>query len=221
MYRFSEISLGASDCESNQATYLLATPNRADSYQHGRRNPMTAQPYPQSLREAKELLDYFYGFDRAEDPDRYSLATNFRDDAMRLIIFNFQLTIADLLRDLIYARLGNTRVFTAAQTKRYLSDLRDRDAIDLAARLKIVDRQLHFNLVELNRIRNAVAHNWTLDSYTVQKTGRTRRRRYRLEWEGTRLTPQRMRDEFIPLYGDIYLMLFGAYLDRKCIKRIR
>ncbi|HEX4033847.1 MAG TPA: hypothetical protein VHX66_05335 [Solirubrobacteraceae bacterium] len=178
----------------------------------------TRADLPKPYHEGLELLHAFYGFDDPENEDDHlAMAVDFRRDTTRLVIFNFALAIEDVLKSLLYYRLNTSRAVTAAATKRYVQDMGTHDAIALAARLKIVNKDLYRSLVDLNRLRNKAAHEWLLDSYRVVRlgAGSKRKRTYRLEWLGTRLTPERMKHEFIPFYGDVYLTLFAAFIRRR------
>jgi hypothetical protein len=67
--------------------------------------------------------------------------------------------------------------------------------------------------VKLNTIRNQCAHDWTLHSYRVLKASKTApaRRRYKVEFNGKNLlNPKTMKEEFIPLFGEVYLEFFAA-----------
>jgi hypothetical protein len=167
--------------------------------------------------EACELLDYLYGFDHIDDPNRYSMAEHFRDDAVRMVVLHFHLSSEELLKALTYEAIRDVagpETFSDDQDIKYLQQLRTGEAIDLAARLRVIGKRTHKLLVELNALRNRASHYWVLSRYPSgsKRAMKARSRpRYPLEWKNKLLTPKRCKTEFIPVYGALYLDMWMAY----------
>lgn len=163
---------------------------------------------PPEVREGREVLDDFY-FPYDGEYDR---AMAFRENAIRLVVFDMHLAIEDLLKFFLHARIAEESVLDDAADISYVKQLPSRQAIDLSARLGVIDGELHDALVELNILRNRAGHTWALDEPEMGPTG-PKPGAFLLRWKGQRLTPTLLKDEFLPLYGRIYGGLFGAYLE--------
>jgi hypothetical protein len=86
--------------------------------------------------------------------------------------------------------------------------------LDLAARLPILSKQGHTELIKLNKIRNRCSHDWTLHTYRVirQTKNAQRTRKYRVEFNGNNLLNFKIfTEEFMPLYGGLYVELWCVY----------
>jgi hypothetical protein len=164
-------------------------------------------PESDAAREGRELLDAFYFPD-----DEGGRATEFRENAIRLIVFDLHLAIEDLVKFFLHARIAEDSVLDDNADISYVKQLPSRQAIDLAARLGVVDGELHSALVELNALRNRAGHTWALDEPEMGPDG-PKPGAFPLRWKGRRLTPELVKEEFLPLYGRIYEELFGAYFD--------
>lgn len=162
---------------------------------------------PDAVREGRELLDAFYFPD-----DKKERATEFRENTIRLIVFDLHLAIEDLLKFFLHARIAQDSALEDSADIGYVKQLPSRQAIDLAARLGVIDKDFHGNLVELNTLRNRAGHTWALDEPEMGPDG-PKPGAFPLRWKGRRLTPELVKDEFLPLYGRIYERLFAAYLD--------
>jgi Excreted virulence factor EspC, type VII ESX diderm len=163
--------------------------------------------------EGRELLDHHFGLDREADDDSYVRAAEFRENAIRLIIFDVHLAIEDLLKWFLHRRLAEESALDESEDIRYVKEMSSRSAIDLSARLGVIDAELHDALVELNALRNRAGHTWALDSPELTHKARRSAGNYPLRWKGKRLTPHTVRETFLPLYGGIYLNMFKEYLD--------
>ncbi|HEY1644927.1 MAG TPA: hypothetical protein VGF75_00905 [Candidatus Saccharimonadales bacterium] len=165
------------------------------------------------LKEAYDLLEYFYNLNDEDYP--LLQAENFRMDVFRLIIIHFHLAIEELLKSIVYRSLPSRRTFTPKQNVEYVQKLSSRQTIDLAARLGIVNKKGLELLLELNTIRNKCSHHWILNGYTMSKSPSIaksikRKRLYKVTFQKKNLMNyQVMKDDFIPLYGDLYLELFA------------
>lgn len=173
---------------------------------------MDDKPSP-ALREAYDLLDYFYHLDEGTDQERALNARYFRDSVYRMVIIEFHLAIESLLKDLIYKALPVRRAFTAKENRAYVDRLNFWAAANLAARVGIVNKSGLDELLRLNQIRNRSAHDWLLRGYTITKKTRqgSGRRQYKIEFNGKHLfRSEVMKDEFIPHYGDLYLEFYAV-----------
>jgi hypothetical protein len=165
---------------------------------------------PQPVREGRELLDlHFFPLD---DQDRYARADDFRENAMRLIVFDMQLAIEELLKAALHRRIAERSVLDPDLDTKYVQRMNGGDALDLAARLGVIDAERRGELVELNSLRNRAGHRWVLDEPELGPKG-PKPGVYPLRWKGGRLTPERVRDEFLPLYGELYVQMFVEHLD--------
>lgn len=160
---------------------------------------------PIAVREGRELLEQYWFPD---DENRYGRAEEFRENVIRLIVFDMHLAIEDLLKWSLHRRLSEASVLNAESDVAYVKDLRSGDTVDLAARLGVIDAELHRHLVELNSLRNRAGHIWALDEPELSSKGAPKA--HPLRWKGGRLTPKRVRDDFLPLYSGIYLRFFLA-----------
>ncbi len=169
------------------------------------------------IKEAYNLLNYFYNLDDTEYPSLQ--ADTFRDDVFRLVIIHLHLAIEELVKSFIYQNLPSKRTLTTKQNIEYVQQLTSKQAIDLAARLGIINKKGLELLLGLNIIRNKCSHNWMLNGYTISKKpaiakGIKRRRVYRITFNKKNLMDYEvMKNEFIPLYGDLYLELFANRFD--------
>ena len=160
-----------------------------------------------AAREGREPLDAFYFPD-----DEDGRAKEFRENAIRLIVFDLHLAIEDLLKFFLHARVAQDSVLEENADISYVKGLPSRQAIDLSARLGVIDKELHGHLVELNTLRNRAGHTWALDEPEMGLDG-PKPDAFPLRWKGRRLTSEIVKEELLPLYGRIYEGLFGAYLD--------
>jgi hypothetical protein len=174
---------------------------------------------PQPVREGRDLLDYFYGFSREDDPDRYSMQNEFRQDVYRLIVIQFHLAIEDLVRSFVFERvtsLPDPGTFTYEKNVEFVNNLNSRQLLELAARLHVLTKLGYDELTKLNAIRNKCSHHWMLHSFSTKEMIKANDEAGdvdpRIEFNGKNLlTPQAVKDEFLPLYGDIYVELWGGH----------
>ena len=162
---------------------------------------------PEPVQEGRDLLDNFYGFSREDDPDRYLLKDQFRQDVYRLIVIHFQLSIEELVRSFVYKRLTSPPdpgTFTYEKNVGFVYNLNSRHLLELAARLHVLTKPGYEELVKLNEIRNKCSHNWVLESFTVKEKIKMNDRPDdavpHIDLNGKNLlTPAVVKDEFIPL----------------------
>jgi hypothetical protein len=168
------------------------------------------QDEPQAVREGRELLDLH--FFPQEGEDRYSRAEEFRENAIRLVVFDMQLAIEELLKAAIHRRITEHSVLGPDLDVGYVKRMNGREAIDLAARLGVIGAERHQELLELNGLRNRAGHSWVLDEPELGSKG-PKTGTYPLRWKGGRLTPERVREEFLPHYGDLYVRMFMEHVE--------
>jgi uncharacterized protein YutE (UPF0331/DUF86 family) len=172
--------------------------------------PDEEQDEPQAVGEGRELLDL--NFFPSEGKDRYSRAEEFRENAIRLIVFDLQLAIEELLKAAIHRRIAEHSVLDPDRDIEYVKGMNGSAAIDLAARLGVIDAERHQELVELNGLRNRAGHRWVLDEPELGPKG-PKPGSYPLRWKGGRLTPKRVREQFLPHYSDLYLRMYMEHIE--------
>jgi len=170
---------------------------------------MAAPDEPQSVREGLALLDYHF-FPQAAD-NRYLRADSFRENVIRLIVFDMHLAIEELLRSQVFDSLSQ-RSAQQQETADYVKGLSSRQVLDLAVQLGGIDAHVYEQLRELNALRNRAAHHWDLNGPIVRRSGEATAA-FPLAWRGKPLTPAVVRDEFLDVYGHTYRSLFDAWLQ--------
>ncbi len=174
---------------------------------------------PEAVREGRDLLDDFYGFSREDDLDRYLLQDEFRQDAYRIIVFQVQLAIEELVRSFVFEKLTippDPGTFTYKDNVQFVKDLEALPLLDLAARLHVLSTLGYKELVKLNTIRNKCAHHWQLHSFSVKQMIRAEETTEEIVPEilfngRNLLTPEVMKDEFLPVYGGLYVELWAVH----------
>jgi len=178
-----------------------------------------ADELPEPVQEGRDLLDYFYGFSQEDDLDRYLQQENFRQDVYRLIVMNFHLSIEELVRSFVFERLTSPPdpgTFTYEKNVEFVYNLNSRQLLDLAARLHVLTKLGYDELVKLNAIRNKCSHHWMLHSFTVKEKIKANVEpgdiAPQIDFNGQNLlTPEVVKDQFIPLYASIYLELWAVH----------
>lgn len=178
-----------------------------------------ADDLPGPIREGLDLLGYFYGFSSEGDPDRYIRKEDFRQDAYRIIVMNFHLSIEELIRSFVFEKLGSPPdpgTFTYEKNVEFVYLLNSRQLLDLAARLHVLTKLGYEELVKLNAIRNKCSHHWMLHSFTVKEKIKAidelEEPIPQIEFNGKNLlTPSVVKDEFIPLYAGIHMELWAVH----------
>lgn len=166
-----------------------------------------------ALEEAYELINYFYRLDEESDPEHSYNSRYFQTSVYRMIITELHLAIGSVLQDILYDVLPKRRAFSARQNRDYIENLSFSAAVDLAARLGIINKSGYDELMRLNRIRNRSAHDWILGTFKMNKAskGRGRNRQYRVEFNGKNLFRSEVfKYEFMPHYGDLYIEFFAV-----------
>jgi hypothetical protein len=160
---------------------------------------------PESVSEGLALLDHH--FFASDDPGaRYLRADSFRENVIRLIVFDMHLAIEELLRAHIYDALA-LRSERKDETPDYVKGLSSRAALELAAQLGVIDAEVYERLRRLNSLRNRAAHHWDLGEPLRHRSGTADP----LSWNGKPLTPEVVKDEFLTVYGSIYDALLASW----------
>jgi hypothetical protein len=163
---------------------------------------------PRSVEEGLALLDFH--FFASEDPsEKYLRADSFRENVIRLIVFDMHLAIEELLRALVFDALS-AQSARRTETVGYVKGLSSRQALDLSVQLGVIGDDAYERLRELNALRNRAAHHWAPDEPLHHRSGDTGEA-YVLRWNGDRLTPAVVKDEFLTAYGTIYAALLGRW----------
>jgi hypothetical protein len=168
-----------------------------------------AQQRPESVEEGLALLDYHF-FPGDDPAGKYLRGEAFKDNVVRLIVFDMHLSIEELLRAHVFDVLSQ-RSRRRGETAHYVEGLSSRQALDLAAQLGVVGGAVYERLRDLNRLRNGAAHHRVLDDPLRHRSGAGSEHDL-LSWYGGALTPDRVKSEFLSVYGDIY----AALLKRWC-----
>ncbi|HXB16670.1 MAG TPA: hypothetical protein VNV44_13125 [Solirubrobacteraceae bacterium] len=165
---------------------------------------------PESVEEGLALLDYHF-FPAGDPASRYLRADSFKENVIRLIVFDMHLAVEELLRAHIFDALSQ-RSQRRGETVRYVEALSSRQALDLAAQLGVIDGATYGRLRDLNRLRNRAAHHWDVDD-PLRHRSSAAAEHDRLSWDGGELTPDRVRSEFLSAYGDIYAGLLESWRE--------
>jgi hypothetical protein len=164
-----------------------------------------ADERPESVSEGLALLDHH--FFPSEDPGaKYLRADSFRENVIRLIVFDMHLAIEELLRAHIYDQLS-LRSEHKDETVEYVKGLPSRAALELAAQLGVIDGEVHERLRRLNSLRNRAAHHWDLGEPLKHRSASAGS----LSWNGEPLTADVVKNQFLNLYGSIYSELLASW----------
>jgi len=132
---------------------------------------------------------------------------------------NFQRGIEDLVRSFVFERLTSPPdpgTFTYEKNVEFIYNLNSRQLLDLAARLHVLTKLGYDEIVKLNAIRNKCSHHWMLHSFTVKEKKKANDEPGdivpHIDFNGQNLlTPEVVKDEFIPLYASISLELWAVH----------
>jgi hypothetical protein len=151
---------------------------------------------PQPVSEGRELLDAYFDLSNQNAEDRERRAIDFREAVLRLVIFDLHLAIEDLLKWDLHRRLRAVSALDESSDTRYIKEMPAGEAIDLSARLGIIDAELHGALRQLNAVRNRAGHTWAPGEPQLTHGLAERTSKHPLHWREKSLTPAVMRDEF-------------------------
>lgn len=183
----------------------------------GTRNPCDARNLAKRIERLKssiaQLTNGLYGLDERDQWLKHQNLKTYRTEVMRGFILYLHLANEDLLRALLFDFLvKHNRSLAGKIAKRSVEDLRSADLINWCGRLKLIRPKEYAHILELNRVRNACAHNWVLDlprtRSTINKGVRRRIRIPRVTYNGKNLFANSVfADEFLAVYSKIYLKL--------------
>ncbi|HEX9481690.1 MAG TPA: hypothetical protein VF927_06280 [Solirubrobacteraceae bacterium] len=165
---------------------------------------------PEAVQDALQLLDYHF-FGTGSNNEEHTRAAVLRENVIRLIIFDMHLAIEELLRSRVFDALGPRSALGREQTIAYVKDLTSRQVLDLAVELGVIDAPRYERLRELNGLRNKAAHHWDLNRRVRRGDADARDRP--LAWDGRPLTPDALRNEFLPTYREIYASMLSAWTE--------
>ena len=173
---------------------------------------------PEAVQEGRELLDNFYGFSREDDPRPVRAAKRVPAGCLQ----NHRVPDSTCHR-------GAGAVFRVREVDhspgpwhvhvqgelQFVKGLEALPLLDLAARLHVLSTLGYKELVKLNTIRNKCAHHWQLHSFSVKQMIRAEETTEEIVPEipfngRNLLTPEVMKDEFLPLYGGLYVELWAV-----------
>lgn len=166
--------------------------------------------------EIDELIAHLYNTNAKDTELRYENLKTYRIEVQRSFILYTHLAIEDLLRALLFDFLARqNRLMSKKQIIKTVDDMRSADLIHWCGRLRLITPRRYEQLLELNRIRNACAHNWLLDIPKYKrKAGGKSHRRIRVpvvKYHGKNLLGRDVfLDDFLPTYGGIYVSLLGT-----------
>ncbi len=169
---------------------------------------MSGDARPESVSEGLALLEHHF-FASGDPGEKYLRADSFRENVIRLIVFDLHLAIEELLRAHIYDELSR-RSQRRDETVDYVKGLSSRAALELAAQLGAIDAHLYERLRELNSLRNRAAHHWEPGAPLGHRSGAPGAP-YLLSWGGRPLTPDLVKGEFLSVYGSIYDALLESW----------
>ena len=166
-------------------------------------------------RDIDGLLASLYGIGGKDTRLTYLNLKAYRAEVQRGFVLYTHLAIEDLLRALLFDFLARlNRRISKRELIRAVDDLRSADLVHWCGRLKLVKPKWYGSLLELNRIRNACAHNWVLDLTKYRRNHprrpRNPRKGFFLKYQGKGLLDREvLLHDFCPTYGQIYLGLLG------------
>lgn len=171
--------------------------------------------------EIDKIGHELYSINASDARSRYNSLRTYRTELLRGFVLYTHLAIEDLLKailsDFIQSQNKILRVNDVWKTVR---DMRSAETIHWCARLNLIRRKQYQDLLELNRIRNACAHNWVLDIPRVKKivVAKTKKqiRVPVVHYKSRDLFDAGIFfDEFLPTYGPIYLKLLWRVWKRR------
>ena len=163
-----------------------------------------------------EIEDLANDLFNLNDRDPYLCCENlktYRLEIMRTFVVSLHLATEDLLHAILFDFLARqNRRLTKKETIKIVDGMRSAELIHWCGRLNLVTPPQYENLLDLNRIRNACAHQWLLDITRTRRVGPKRRRRSVrvpiVEFERKNLfTGSTFAEEFCPKYSGLYLKL--------------
>lgn len=166
-------------------------------------------------KEIEDLEHCLFKVNAKDAGLRYENLRTFRVEIQRSFVLSLHLAIEDLLHALLFDFLAqqNPRL-TKKETIKIVRDMRSAELVHWCGRLKLITPTQYRDLLDLNRIRNACAHNWILDVPRFKQVGRPgSRKRIRVPTVSYRdrnlFSRNTFLDEFLPKFSGIYLKLLS------------
>jgi hypothetical protein len=177
-----------------------------------RRSAYLARKAERLRATVQELADSLYGLDDRDLWLRCENLKSYRVELMRGFVVYIHLALEDLLRALLFDFLRrHNRSLLRKTTIRIVDDLKSADLVHWCGRLKVLSQRQYSDLMELNRIRNACAHNWLFDlSRAAPRAAKVKRRMRapRVIYKNNNLFAQKtFEDEFCTVYSNLSLKL--------------
>jgi|SRR5579872_992215 len=166
--------------------------------------------------EIEELVGPLYGTNAKDSKLRYENLRTYRAEVQRSFVLSMHLAIEDLLRALLFDFLAKrNRRLSKKELVKTVDGMRSAELIHWCGRLRLITPKWYELLLELNRIRNACAHNWLLDVPKYKRpAGGQPQKRIRLPvvtYQGKNLLDRDvLLHGFCPTYGRIYVRLLGT-----------
>lgn len=163
--------------------------------------------------EIETLENSLFNLDARDPYLRCENLKTYRFEIMRTFVVSLHLAIEDLLHAILFDFLARqNRRLTKKETIKIVDGLRSAELIHWCGRLNLVTPSQYSDLIELNRIRNACAHQWILGLSRTKRVGpkwRKKRIRVPIVVYGTKnlFTSKTFTDEFCPVYSGLYLKL--------------
>lgn len=163
--------------------------------------------------EVNELAAFLYNLRDRDLRLQCDNLKTYRTEMLRGFLISLHLAIEDLLKALLFDFLvKNNRSLPTRGTIRMVDDMRSVEIMHWCRRLKVISTKRFEQLLELNRVRNACAHNWIIDiPKTRHLVHRGRRRRERVPavtYKNKNLfDPKVFSDDFLSVYSNLYLKL--------------
>jgi hypothetical protein len=162
--------------------------------------------------EIRRISNEIYILDDEDADNRIFNLRWYRDEIYRSFVINIHLGIEELLEGMLIDQLKSHRLIGIRATSKYIKEnMKSLEIIEWCARLGIISKSIYAQLIELNKVRNAVSHNWTLNQRVYKKIGRKRLRKRVpiVQFNGKNLLNRKVFVEnFVPEYSRLYVRLY-------------
>jgi hypothetical protein len=177
-----------------------------------------------ALRDVEKIQSFLYPLNNSDPKVNLFQARARREDAVRMTVLQMSLAIEDLLDGLFwrffagYDPNSRKRVRKTAVISRQLDELLKSGRVGFDSKLRlarligIINKPQHNRLDTLKALRNKCAHHWMLNRIRTRGISNTPTKRL-LEYEGKDLFRLNVLEDFMRVYSQIYLKLFGKYIS--------
>ncbi|MGH9715704.1 MAG: hypothetical protein ACRD4R_03100 [Candidatus Acidiferrales bacterium] len=177
-----------------------------------------------TLKDVETIHALIHPLDVPDPRQKLFMARSRKEDAVRLTILQIALSIEDMIDCLFWRSLaGHDPDSKKRKSKKkgiphQLDELLTSGRLRFEAKLKlarilgIITKKQHRQMEVLNVLRNKCAHNWMLDVARIRGT-RIRPAKRLLEYEGKNLFDLEALQDFMHIYGRIYLRLLETYIS--------